>query len=76
MILLKIVQAFKNPRSIPFFSFLLGIGTVIMLFHRPFEKRNTLAMPVGEVENKIVKIDGKCFKYVAEDVQCEIPSHK
>ena len=74
--LVKIVQVFKNPKSIPFFSFLLGIGTIIMLFHRPFEKRNTLAMPVGEVVNQVVKIDEKCFKYVAEDVQCEIPSHK
>ena len=76
MMLVKIVQVFKNPKSIPFFSFLLGIGTIIMLFHRPFDERNTLAMPVGEVVNQVVKIDGKCFKYVAEDVQCEIPSHK
>lgn len=74
--LVKIIQVFKNPRSIPFFSFLLGLGLTIMLFHKPFQTRNTLALPLNEVQNQIVKIGEKCFKYVAEDVQCEIPPSK
>ena len=74
--LVKIIQVFKNPRSIPFFSFLIGLGITVMLFHKPYEKRNTLSLPLNEVQNQIVKIDGKCFKYIAEDVQCEIPSSK
>jgi hypothetical protein len=76
MILAKIAQVFKNPRSVPFFSFLLGMGIVIILFHKPFQTKNTLALPLNEVENKVVKIDEKCFKYVAEDARCEIPLSK
>jgi hypothetical protein len=27
-------------------------------------------MPLDEVQRQIVKVDNKCYKYIAEDVRC------
>jgi len=70
MILVKIIQVLKDQKNIPFFSFLIGMGIVVMLFHKPYVTKNTLAMPLTELQKQIVKVDNKCFKYIAEDVQC------
>lgn len=61
-------------RGAPFFSFIIGLGLAVLLFHRSFGVMKTLAMPVGEVISKIVKADGKCYRYRVEDAECEIPS--
>lgn len=72
----QMLKILHNERSIPFISFLIGMGVVIMLFHKPFIQRKTLALPVIEVVKKIVSIDSKCYQYTAEDATCEIPSSK
>jgi hypothetical protein len=46
------------------------MGIVVMLFHKPYVTKTTLAMPLNEVQKQIVKVDNKCYKYIAEDVQC------
>ena len=74
--LAKILQIFRGERNVPFFSFLIGLGISVMLFHRPIHTTLALALPVDEVETNIIKKDGKCFKYVAEDSRCEILSSK
>ena len=76
MILARILQIFKTEKNIPFFSFLIGMGLAVMLFHKPIHTKPTLALPVDQVEKQTVKYDGKCYKYVAEDTQCEILSSK
>jgi hypothetical protein len=70
MILVKIIQVLKDQKNIPFFSFLIGMGLIVMLFHKPYVTKNTLSMPLTEIQKQIVKVDNKCFKYIAEDVQC------
>lgn len=76
MILSRIMQIFRNTKTSPFFSFLIGFGTAIMLFHKPITTRSTLALPVSDVEGKVIKYNQKCYKYSAEDSRCEIPSSK
>jgi hypothetical protein len=76
MILSRILQIFRNTKTSPFFSFLIGLGLSVMLFHKPIHTRSTLALPVAEVEGQVVKYNQKCYKYTAEDSQCEIPSSK
>ena len=76
MIIAKIVGLLRSARSIPFISFLIGLGVVVMLFHKPIRTIPTLAMPVAEVEKNVVRYGGKCFKYHAEDCKCEIPTSK
>jgi hypothetical protein len=43
-----------------------------MLFHKPFATKPTLPISVEKVQKQEVKVDGKCYKYTAEDARCEI----
>jgi len=61
-------------RAGPFFSFIIGLGISVLLFHRNYDTYRTLALPLPEIESKTVKVDGKCYKYRVEDASCEIPS--
>ena len=47
-----------------------------MLFRKPFQTRNTLALPLEEVEGKVISFGKKCYTYHAEDARCEIPPSK
>jgi hypothetical protein len=71
-----IERILHNPRGEFFFSFLVGIGLSIMLFHRPIQSQKVLAMDPRDVEGKVVKADRKCYTYRVEDTLCEIPSSK
>ena len=64
-----------NPISretLPLLSFIVGLGVAILLFHKPFQNRATLALPINKVEGTTVEINKKCYQYHAEDAQCEI----
>ena len=61
-------------RAGPFFSFIIGLGISVLLFHRNYATYRTLGVPLQDVEDKTVKVDGKCYKYRVEDATCEIPS--
>ena len=58
-------------KGAPFFSFLIGLGISALLFHRNFEVLKTPALPLPEMTNKIVKANGKCYRYRVEDANCE-----
>ena len=71
------ISAFlNNPRAEPFFSFLIGLGFAVMLFHRPVHSERSLAIGVAEIEGNTAKVDGKCFKYRVEDSSCKLSSPK
>ena len=74
--MLQIQKLLHNPQSIKVLSFLVGFGMMVLLFHKPIPKQLTLSLPVNEVEGKIVKQNGKCYIYHAEDTDCEISSFK
>jgi hypothetical protein len=61
-------------RASPFFSFVIGLGISALLFHRNYDTRRVLGVPLQDVNTKTVKVDGKCYKYRVEDATCEIPS--
>jgi hypothetical protein len=64
--LLDVIQ-----RASPFFSFVIGLGIAAILFHRKYESVLTLAVPVKDATERVVKADGKCFRYRVEDATCE-----
>jgi hypothetical protein len=66
----------KNPHTEGFFSFLIGVGFIVMMFHRPVSSERSLALEPSEFENRMVKADGKCYKYRVEDSACQITSNK
>lgn len=70
--MLDITKAIE--RASPFFSFVIGLGISVLLFHRNYATYRTLGIPLADVESKTVKVDGKCYKYRVEDASCEIVS--
>lgn len=70
--MLPIVDAIR--RAGPFFSFIIGLGISVLLFHRDYAVMRTLSVPLKDVVEKVSKSDGKCYKYRVEDADCEIPS--
>jgi hypothetical protein len=58
-------------RGSPFFSFVIGLGIAAILFHRKYESVRTLAVPLTDATNRVVRADGKCYRYRVEDASCE-----
>lgn len=69
--MIPILQALE--RGAPFFSFIIGLGLAVMLFHRDFTTIKTLGLPLPTAVDSVVKVDGKCYRYRAEDATCENP---
>jgi hypothetical protein len=65
----RIAQALH--RAAPFFSFVIGLGIAAVLFHRNYDTINTVALPVKDVVDRVVRVDGKCYRYRVEDSNCE-----
>lgn len=61
-------------RAAPFFSFLIGLGISVLMFHRNVISFKTPALPLKEIVDKPVRIDGKCYRYRVEDASCETSS--
>ena len=53
------------------FSFIIGFGFSVLLFHRNYSVKKEVAMPLQEATNRVVKSDGKCYRYRVEDATCE-----
>lgn len=66
-----ITKILNNPKSEFFFSFLIGVGLMVMLFHRPVQTQRSLAIAPDVIEQHTVKADGKCYKYRVEDTTCK-----
>jgi hypothetical protein len=73
---MNITSILHNPRSEGFFSFLVGVGVIVMLFHRPIRMERTLALDASEFDNKTIRAEGSCYTYRVEDASCEIASSK
>ena len=70
--MIQIVEAIR--RAAPFFSFIIGLGISVLLFHRNYATIRTLALPLPDITAKTVKVDGRCYKYRVEDATCETSS--
>lgn len=58
-------------RAAPFFSFVIGLGIAALLFHRDFLTIKVPAIPLPDIQDKVVRVDGRCYKYRVEDADCE-----
>lgn len=58
-------------RAAPFFSFIIGLGISVLLFHRDYATIKTIALPLKDIVDRIVRVDGKCYRYRVEDSNCE-----
>jgi hypothetical protein len=69
--MIQISKLLNNPQSSKVLSFLIGMGVVVLLFHKPLSFEKTLALSVEDIEGRVVPNGGKCYSYVAEDCPCE-----
>jgi hypothetical protein len=68
--MIDVSKILRDKKSIAFFSFIIGLGIAVLLFHKPFGHQQALSMPVADIEGKAVRVDGKCYSYKSEDVPC------
>jgi hypothetical protein len=68
--MVEVSKLLHNDKSTPFLSFLIGLGVVVLFFHKPYDSYQFLNIPVSVVEGKIVRHGDKCYTYVAEDCLC------
>ena len=68
--MIDIGKSLRHPSVSAFLSFLIGLGVIVMLFHKPFTQTNVLSMPLSKVEGTPIRNNGKCFSYKAEDAMC------
>jgi hypothetical protein len=70
--MIQISKLIQNERSMPILSFLIGMGVIVLLFHKPYAKYQSLSLPVSKVEGKTIKVGGKCYSYTAKDSLCPL----
>jgi hypothetical protein len=56
------------------FSFIIGFGIVVLLFHRAYTIEPVLAVPAEDLSQTVSKFDGKCYRYRVEDASCQFSS--
>jgi len=67
--MIRILEALH--RGAPFFSIIIGLGIAVVLFHREYSTVRTLGLPLKDTLDKVVRSDGKCYRYRVEDANCE-----
>ena len=70
--MIHFARLLHDEKSIAFLSFLIGMGLMVLLFHKPYESTDSLTLPVSKVEQTTVRHDGKCYSFKAEDSVCKI----
>lgn len=65
-----------SKQTIPFISFIIGMGMTVLLFHKPYVHKKYLEIPVSKIEGKVVKHDDKCYIYRSQDVKCVEENNK
>ena len=61
---------FNSPRGSAFFSFVIGLGVAILLFHRPQIEKIVSSVAPKDIERVVVSQNGKCYRFKIEDSSC------
>lgn len=63
-------EILAKPEASMLFSFVIGLGLAILMFHRPqVEVQESLHEP-EKLRTMITNVDGKCYRYRIEDASC------
>ena len=65
-----------SKETLPLLSFIVGLGLAVLFFHKPFQTKPMLPISLVEIEGTTIKSNKKCYRYHAEDAQCEILTSK
>jgi hypothetical protein len=65
-----ISEILRKPEASMFFSFVVGLGISILMFHRPQSEILESAHTTDDLRATVTRIDGKCYRYRIEDASC------
>lgn len=68
--MIDFAKLLHDKKGASLLSFLIGLGIVVLFFHKPYTSGQFLTMPVSQVEGKVVRHGEKCYTYTAEDCLC------
>ncbi len=68
--MIEFSKLLHDKKSVSFLSFLIGMGLVVLFFHKPYDSTKFLSLPVSAIEQKVIKHGDKCYIYTSEDVKC------
>jgi hypothetical protein len=68
--MIEFSKLLHDKKGAAFLSFLIGMGVVVLFFHKPFSSTQFLSMPIADIEGRVVRHGEKCYTYVAEDCLC------
>jgi hypothetical protein len=63
-------EILQKSESRLFFSFVVGLGIAVLMFHRPRQEIDVSALPIEEIRSMVARVDGKCYRYRIEDASC------
>lgn len=69
--MIAIAKLVHDKQAMMFFSFLIGFGVSIFISNKKPGMIPSLALPLKELEGRIVKYEDKCYSYHAEDAKCD-----
>jgi hypothetical protein len=70
-----IADVIRNPRFSYFFSFIIGVGIMVIIFHRDCTSNSLLcqklkAPSISEIKDAIYIIGTDCYKFKDVQVKC------
>ncbi len=60
-------EVLKKREANMFFSFVIGVGLSVLMFHRARAEYIVPAIDLDQLANAINKVDGKCYRYRISD---------
>lgn len=62
-----IKEILQKPEANALFSFVIGLGIAVLLFHRSRKEYIVPAIEPEQIATSISKIDGKCYRFRVVD---------
>ena len=63
-------EILAKPESRMLFSFVIGLGLAVLMFHRPQIEVEESLHEADTLRTMITRVDGKCYRYRIEDASC------
>jgi hypothetical protein len=70
---MNLSQVLKKPEANYFFSFVIGLGIAVLMFHRPQSEVEISAIAPARIREMVTRVDGKCYRFRVEDASCPAP---
>ena len=67
---MNVTAVLKKPEANFFFSFVVGLGLAVLMFHRQQSEIDVSAIPPGKIREMVTRVDGKCYRFRVDDASC------